>query len=89
MGIDRKHTHRRGGDFHLHIGFRQYRNDTEQGTDAAGDGTVLGVGLGLENIAVTSTARFFLGDELIHRFDRFEGVRGGLQQTEREAPTKR
>ena len=71
----------RDGDFYLHIGFRRYRNDTERSTDTAENGTVLGVDLGVENIAVTSTARFFSGGELTHRFDRFEGVRGGLQQT--------
>lgn len=71
----------RDGDFYLHIGFRRYRNDTERSTDTAEDGTVLGVDLGVENIAVTSTARFFPGGELTHRFDRFEDVRGGLQQT--------
>jgi putative transposase len=71
----------RDGDFYLHIGFRRYRNNTERRTDTAEDGTVLGVDLGVENIVVTSTARFFSGGELTHHFDRFEGVRGGLQRT--------
>ncbi len=71
----------RDGDFFLHIGFRRYRNDTERSTDTTENGTVLGVDLGVENIAVTSTARFFPGGELTHHFDRFEGVRGSLQRT--------
>ncbi len=49
----------RDGDYFLHIGFRRPKNDAERNT--AEDGTVLGVDLGIENIAVTSTAYFFSG----------------------------
>jgi putative transposase len=69
----------RDGEYFLHIGFRRYRTDAER--DTAEDGTILGVDLGVENIAVTSTARFFSGRELLHNLREFEQVRGGLQQT--------
>jgi putative transposase len=69
----------RDGEYFLHIGFRRYRTDAER--DTAEDGMILGVDLGVENIAVTSTARFFSGRELLHNLREFEQVRGGLQQT--------
>ena len=69
----------RDGDYFLHIGFRRRRNDTERNT--AEDGTVLGVDLGIENLAVTSTACFISGRELTHDLREFEKVRAGLQQT--------
>ncbi|MDS0260967.1 transposase [Haloarcula sp. S1CR25-12] len=69
----------RDGDYFLHIGFRRPKTDTERNT--AEDGTVLGVDLGIENLAVTSPAFFFSGRELAHNLREFEKVRGGLQQT--------
>nr|WP_282594660.1 transposase [Halomarina salina] len=69
----------RDGDYFLHIGFRRHKNDTERNT--AEDGTVLGVDLGIENLAVTSTAHFVSGRELTHDLREFETVRAGLQQT--------
>nr|WP_276278522.1 transposase [Halomicroarcula sp. SYNS111] len=63
----------------LHIGFRRHKTDAERNT--AEDGTVLGVDLGIENLAVTSTAYFFSGRELTHDLHEFEQVRAGLQQT--------
>ncbi|WP_436346550.1 RNA-guided endonuclease InsQ/TnpB family protein [Natronorubrum sp. FCH18a] len=69
----------RDGEYFLHIGFRRHKNDTERNT--AEDGTVLGVDLGIENLAVTSTAYFFTGRELTHNLREFEKVRAGLQQT--------
>ncbi|SEP13676.1 Probable transposase [Halogranum amylolyticum] len=69
----------RDGNYFLHIGFRRHKNDTERNT--AEDGTVLGVDLGIENLAVTSTAYFFSGRELTHNLREFEKVRAGLQQT--------
>jgi IS605 OrfB family transposase len=69
----------RDGDYFLHIGFHRPKTDTERNT--AEDGTVLGVDLGIENLAVTSTAYFFSGRELSHRLREFEKVRGGLHQT--------
>jgi IS605 OrfB family transposase len=69
----------RDGEFFLHIGFRRHKNETERNT--AEDGTVLGVDLGIKNLAVTSTASFFSGRELTHDLREFEKVRAGLQQT--------
>ena len=69
----------RDGDYFLHIGFRRPKTDAEQNT--AEDGTVLGVDLGIENLAVTSTARFINGRELTHNLREFENVRAGLQRT--------
>jgi len=51
----------RDGRFYLHIGFSRSVSDTES---TAADGAVLGVDLGVDNIAVTSTARFFSGSAL-------------------------
>ena len=69
----------RDGDYFLHIGFRRHKTDAERNT--VEDGTVLGVDLGIENLAVTSTAYFFGGRELTHDLREFEKVRAGLQQT--------
>jgi IS605 OrfB family transposase len=69
----------RDGEYFLHIGFRRHKTDAERNT--AEDGTVLGVDLGIENLAVTSTAYFFSGRELAHDLREFEKVRAGLQQT--------
>ncbi|MFC7140015.1 RNA-guided endonuclease InsQ/TnpB family protein [Halosimplex aquaticum] len=69
----------RDGNYFLHIGFRRPKTDTERNT--AEDGTVLGIDLGVENLAVTSTASFFSGRELTHNLREFEKVRAGLQQT--------
>jgi len=69
----------REGEYFLHIGFRRHKTDTER--DTAEDGTVLGVDLGIENLAVTSTACFFSGRELTHDLREFEQVRAEFQQT--------
>jgi IS605 OrfB family transposase len=69
----------RDGEFFLHLGFRRSPTETER--DTAEDGTVLGVDLGIENLAVTSTAHFVSGRELTHNLREFENVRAGLQQT--------
>ena len=69
----------RDGDYYLHLGFRRHKNGDEK--DTAEDGTVLGVDLGVKNIAVTSTARFWSGQKLTHDMNHFECVRGGLQRT--------
>ncbi|AQL42583.1 transposase [Halorientalis sp. IM1011] len=68
-----------GDDYFLHLGFRRPKTDAQRTT--AENGTVLGVDLGVENIAVTSTARFFPGGELNHTLSEFEEARAGLQRT--------
>ncbi|SFB82854.1 transposase, IS605 OrfB family, central region [Halobiforma haloterrestris] len=67
--------HYRDGDWFLHLGFR-----TPKRTDPPiENGTVLGVDLGVAEIAVTSTAQFFSAGELSHARREFERVRYGLQ----------
>lgn len=67
--------HIRRGEFYLHLGFRRQKEDEV----TAENDTVLGVDLGVENIAVTSTAQFFPGKELVHERNQFERRRGSLQ----------
>ena len=91
----------RDDDFEVTGATLQYRNATDTfflhiGTKAAvesempddGDAehnTVLGVDLGIEQIAVTSTGMFWSGDYLNHRRREYERVRGELQQTGTES----
>jgi len=67
--------HYRDGEWYLHLGFRKPKS-TEETTE---NGTVLGVDLGVNEIAVTSTARFFSAGELNHKRREFERIRGDLQ----------
>jgi len=69
--------HYRDGGWFLHLGFRKLKAETGETTE---NGTVLGVDLGIENLAVTSTAYFFSGRELAHNLREFEKARAGLQQ---------
>lgn len=73
---------RRDGSYYLHLGFRKPKPEkrVKQRGDAE-DRTVLGVDLGIINIATTSTAYFASGRELRHRHRQFERIRGDLQQT--------
>ncbi len=73
---------RRNEGYELHLGFRKPRPEPEaerQPDDE--DRTVLGVDLGIERIATTSTAYFASGSELRHRHREFERIRRRLQQT--------
>ncbi|WP_158057901.1 RNA-guided endonuclease InsQ/TnpB family protein [Halorussus halophilus] len=70
---------RRDGGWFLHLGFRGPRKDTEDST--VENGTVLGVDLGIENLAVTSTGRFGSGAELTHVREQYEQRRSNLQKT--------
>ena len=73
---------RRDGDYYLHLGFRKPQPEKQveqQGDDE--DRTVLGVDLGIVNIATTSTAYFASGRDLRHRHREFERIRSSLQQT--------
>lgn len=70
---------------YLHIGTRAYKPDEENGDDTddtvgAGNHTVLGVNLGINNLAVASTGRFWSTGEFNHRRQEFEKRRGGMQQ---------
>ncbi|QCS42024.1 RNA-guided endonuclease TnpB family protein [Natrinema versiforme] len=67
----------RNDSYFLHLGFRRPRPSVEEREPKR----VLGVDLGIENLAVTSTARFESGREFAHRQRQFEAVRSGLQKT--------
>lgn len=71
----------REGNWYLHLGFRRPKPDpkTERMDDE--DRTVLGVDLGIVNIATTSTAYFASGRELRHRHREFDRIRAALQRT--------
>jgi putative transposase len=73
---------KRDGDYYLHLGFRKPKPEKQvERQDDDEDRTVLGVDLGIVNIATTSTAYFASGRELRHRHREFERIRGNLQQT--------
>ncbi|MUV59403.1 transposase [Halobacterium sp. CBA1126] len=69
--------HYRNGEWYLHLGFR--KPDTNATSETTENGTVLGVDLGVNEIAVTSTARFFSAGNLNHERREFERVRADLQ----------
>jgi len=69
--------HYRHGEWYLHLGFR--KPDTNTTSETTENGTVLGVDLGVNEIAVTSTARFFSAGKLNHERREFERVRADLQ----------
>lgn len=69
----------RDGDWYLHIGFR--RPKPINAGSSTENGTVLGVDLGIEQLAVTSTGRFFSGAELRHEREQFLRTRCELQAT--------
>nr|WP_241175425.1 transposase [Natronolimnobius sp. AArcel1] len=71
----------RDGEFYLHLGFRKESPMDDVEESPAEDRTVLGVDLGINHLAVTSTARFEPGKKLVHERDCFEQTRGGLQKT--------
>lgn len=72
--------HYRDGEWYIHLGYRTPKQaDTDESTTQ--HGAVLGVDFGVNQIAVTSTARFFDAGELNHRRREFEKRRGELQQT--------
>ena len=69
----------RDGEWYIHLGYRTPKNEEPDSTTE--NGTVLGVDLGVNQIAVTSTARFFTAGELNHYRRECEKIRGSLQQT--------
>jgi hypothetical protein len=71
--------HRKHGEWQLHIHCKkEMESDTpEQATTT--HGTVLGVDLGVNNLAVASTGTFWTGDEFDHWRREYENRRGDLQ----------
>ena len=74
--------HRKHGEWQLHIHCKKEveSNTPEQATTE--NGTVLGVDLGVNNLAVTSTGTFWTGDEFDHWRKEYEKRRGDLQACE-------
>ncbi|PHQ40130.1 transposase [Halorubrum persicum] len=68
--------HYRRGDFYLHVRTKADVDDPKP----AENGTVLGVDLGIENIAVTSTGAFWSADELNHWRTEYVQRRKSLQE---------
>ncbi|WP_135855030.1 RNA-guided endonuclease InsQ/TnpB family protein [Halorussus salinus] len=68
--------HYRNGSFYLHI---RTKADVDA-PDRPENGTVLGVDLGVENIAVTSTGTFWTTDELTHWRTEYVERRKSLQE---------
>lgn len=71
--------------FYLHIGMKAEVESEIPNEGDAEHSTVLGVDLGIEQIAVTSTGMFWSGDYLNHRRREYERVRGSLQRTGTES----
>jgi IS605 OrfB family transposase len=71
--------------FFLHVGTRAEVESEIPDTGDAEHSTVLGVDLGIEQLAVTSTGQFWSGGFLNHRRREYERVRGDLQQTGTES----
>lgn len=73
----------RKGTYYLHIGFRRHPTESERralSDEPAEHGTVLGVDLGVQNLAVTSTGLFVKGGEITHWQREYEKHRASLQQ---------
>ena len=71
--------------FYFHITTRKYDSDGDDGTDTevsedTEHQTVLGIDLGVDSLAVTSTGRFWQGDDYDHWYREFEKRRGEMQQ---------
>ncbi len=80
--------HYRDDEFYLHV---RTKADVEFETAEegnAGHSTVLGVDLGIENVAVTSTGTFWNGSELNHWHREFENGAARFNSVEREPLTK-
>jgi putative transposase len=67
--------------FYLHVRTKPALENDDADTGDAKHVSVLGVDLGITNIAVTSTGRFWSGGELNHWHREYEKRRGSLQQT--------
>ncbi|WP_256532559.1 RNA-guided endonuclease InsQ/TnpB family protein [Halovivax cerinus] len=73
----------RDDGYFLHLGFRKRK--PKLADQSAECRTVLGVDLGIENLAVTSTATFESGRKLSHERRQFERVRRELQRAGTES----
>ena len=74
------HLQHRDGAWYLHASMRKVEADGEDTDPTIEHRTVLGVDLGVNNIAVASTGRFWSADEFNHWRREYETRRGSLQQ---------
>jgi transposase, IS605 OrfB family, central region len=74
------HLQYRDGDWYLHASMRKVEADEEASESESKHRTVLGVDLGVTNLAVASTGRFWSADEFNHWRREYEKRRGSLQQ---------
>ena len=74
------HLQYRDGDWYLHASMRKVEADEESPESESKHRTVLGVDLGVNNLAVASTGRFWSADEFNHWRREYEIRRGSLQQ---------
>lgn len=74
------HLQYRDGDWYLHASMRKVEADEEPSESESKHSTVLGVDLGVNNIAVASIGRFWSADEFNHWRREYEKRRGSLQQ---------
>jgi len=72
--------HYSDGNWMLHIHCKQEVESETPERASTENGTVLGVDLGVTNLAVTSTGTFWTGDEFDHWRKEYEKRRGDLQQ---------
>ncbi|MBX0326035.1 transposase, partial [Halomicroarcula sp. F13] len=74
------HLQYRDGDWYLHASMRKVETDDETPESESKHRTVLGVDLGVNNLAVASTGRFWSADEFNHWRREYEKRRASLQQ---------
>ncbi len=67
-------------EFYLHISTRRYDSDSSEVSEDAGHQTVLGIDLGVNSLAVSSTGTFWQGDDYDHWTREIEKRRGEMQQ---------
>jgi putative transposase len=70
-----KHSYEDGEPYYLHLGVEK-----EIESEEVEQQRVMGVDLGVDNIAVTSTGKFWSGNQLNHQRRRSEEIRGKLQE---------
>ncbi|MCJ7450774.1 MAG: transposase [Candidatus Nanohaloarchaeota archaeon QJJ-9] len=71
-----KHSYEDGEPYYLHLGVEKKVERKEEFEEPR----VMGVDLGVDNLAVTSTGKFWSGNKLNHQRRRFEEIRGKLQE---------
>lgn len=70
-----KHEYERNSPYYLHLGLEKEVEEID-----ITDPTVMGVDLGINNLAVTSTGKFYSGSELNYKRKRYEEIRGELRE---------